>query len=113
MGKTKYQNDGHPLTSGPGSAVTVHPEALDVPRRWREPRLVFVNSMSDLFHARVPTAFIQEVFMVMTETPRHVYQLLTKRPQGVARLADTLPWPSNVWMGTTVLRSRDGLADFR
>jgi protein gp37 len=58
--------------------------------------------MSDLFHARVPDEFIQEVFAVMAETPRHKYQLLTKRPKRAARLADKLPWPANVWMGTSV-----------
>ena len=74
MGQPKYQNDGDPRTSGPG--VTVHPAALDIPRRWRQPRLVFVNSMSDLFHARVPRSFVREVFQVMAETPQHTYQIL-------------------------------------
>ena len=77
MGATKYQSDGHPTTSGPGFALTVHPDALDLPRRWRTGRMVFVNSMSDLFHARVPTAFITDVFTVMTDTPQHTYQILT------------------------------------
>lgn len=102
MGTAKYQTDGHPVTSGPGFDVTVHPDVLDVPRRWRQPRIVFVNSMSDLFHARVPTSFVQQVFQVMAETPRHTYQLLTKRPQRAARLAGQLMWPDNVWLGTTV-----------
>jgi protein gp37 len=82
--------------------VAVHPDALDIPHRWKQPRVVFVNSMSDLFHAQVPTPFIKQVFEVMAETPRHTYQLLTKRPKRLARLADELPWPSNVWMGVTV-----------
>ena len=102
MGDPKYQNDGDPRTSGPGFAVTEHPDALNLPRKWASSRVVFVNSMSDLFHARVSTAFIEQVFEVMTETPRHTYQLLTKRPQRVARLADALPWPDNVWMGVSV-----------
>jgi protein gp37 len=102
MGNPKYQSDGDPRTSGPGFGVALHPEALDVPRRWRQPRVVFVNSMSDLFHAQVPDDFIREVFAVMTETPRHTYQLLTKRPRRLARMAGELPWPSNVWMGVTV-----------
>jgi protein gp37 len=102
MGNAKYQRDGDPRTSGPGFGVQVHPDALDVPRRWRQPRVVFVNSMSDLFHAQVPTDFIHQVFQVMVDTPRHTYQLLTKRPKRLARLAPDLPWPTNVWMGVTI-----------
>lgn len=102
MGNAKYQADGDPRTSGPGFGITEHPDALSIPTRWRDPRVVFVNSMSDLFHARVSTGFIEQVFEVMASTPRHTYQLLTKRPQRAARLGTDLPWPSNVWMGTTV-----------
>jgi len=102
MGTAKYQIDGDPRTSGPGFGVAVHSAALDVPLRWREPRLIFVNSMSDLFHARVPIGFIRQVFEVMVETPQHTYQLLTKRSRRLARLASALPWPANVWMGVTV-----------
>lgn len=102
MGNAKYQKDGDHRTSGPGFGVAMHPEALDIPRRWKQPRVVFVNSMSDLFHAQVPTDFIHQVFAVMAETPRHTYQLLTKRPRRLARMAGDLPWPSNVWMGVTV-----------
>jgi protein gp37 len=102
MGSSKYQNDGDPRTSGPGFAVTVHADVLTAPLRWREPRVVFVNSMSDLFHARVPVAFVHRVFEVMLGTPRHTYQVLTKRASRLARLAPDLPWPSNVWMGVSV-----------
>lgn len=102
MGAEKYQNDGDPRTSGPGFDVTIHPRALDIPRKWKSPRLVFVNSMSDLFHARVPKDFITQVFAVMAETPQHTYQILTKRSLRLARLADQLPWPPNVWMGVSV-----------
>lgn len=102
MGNPKYQLDGSPVTSGPGFGVAVHGDALDLPRSWRRPRRVFVNSMSDLFHARVPTGFIQQVFAVMAETPQHTYQLLTKRPRRTVQLADRLVWPENVWMGVTV-----------
>jgi len=102
MGAQKYQNDGDPRTSGPGFAVTMHPSALTLPLRWRTPRLVFVNSMSDLFHARVTAAFIAQVFEAMAATPQHTYQVLTKRPLRAARLADQLPWPGNVWLGTSV-----------
>jgi protein gp37 len=81
MGQPKYQNDGDPRTSGPGFAVTVHQDTLWEPLRWRKPRVVFVNSMSDLFHARVPDSFIASVFGVMAMTPQHTYQVLTKRPR--------------------------------
>lgn len=102
MGAAKYQADGDPRTSGPGFAVTTHPASLDQPRKWRNPRTVFVNSMSDLFHAKVPADFVRDVFDVMAETPQHTYQVLTKRPLRAARLADELPWPSNVWLGVSV-----------
>lgn len=102
MGASKYQVDGDPRTSGPGFGVTVHPQTLALPYRWRQPRLVFVNSMSDLFHARVPKSFIFDVFGVMEDTPRHTYQVLTKRSRRLLRLADSLPWPPNVWMGVSV-----------
>lgn len=102
MGTAKYQNDGDPRTSGPGFAVTVHRDALDVPRRWRAPRTVFVNSMSDLFHAKVPLPFIREVFAVMAETPQHTYQVLTKRSVRLRRIAEKLEWPANVWMGVSI-----------
>jgi protein gp37 len=102
MGQPKYQNDGDPRTSGPGFRVTVHPDALGIPRRWREPRLVFVNSMSDLFHARVPLSFVQQVFNVMADTPQHTYQVLTKRASRLPRIAGGLDWPPNLWMGVSV-----------
>ena len=102
MGSAKYQNDGHPVTSGPGFDVTIHEDALDIPRRWREPRTVFVNSMSDLFHARVPLGYVRQVFEVMAATPRHTYQVLTKRASRLAKLAPQLDWPANVWMGVSV-----------
>ena len=102
MGNPKYQANGDPRTSGPGFGVAVHDDALDLPRRWVGPRVVFVNSMSDLFHARVPGAFISRVFDVMAATPRHTYQVLTKRPLRLARMAPGLPWPRNVWIGVSV-----------
>lgn len=102
MGNPKYQTDGDPRTSGPGFGIRVHEDALDLPRRWRAPRIVFVNSMSDLWHARVSADFIQRVFDVMAETPQHTYQLLTKRPRRLARMAFSLPWPHNVWVGVSV-----------
>jgi protein gp37 len=102
MGIAKYQTDGDPRTSGPGFGVTYHEEALATPYTWRRPRLVFVNSMSDLFHARVPTPFIRDVFEVMQETPRHTYQILTKRSRRLARIAPQLAWATNSWMGVSV-----------
>lgn len=106
MGMPKYQRDGDPRTSGPGFGVTVHPDALDLPRTWAAPRTVFVNSMSDLFHDSVPTEFIQEIFDVMRDTPQHVYQVLTKRSRRLLRLSDALMWPSNVWMGVSIENDR-------
>jgi protein gp37 len=102
MGSAKYQNDGDSRTSGPGFGLTVHPDALDIPRHWRKPSVVFVNSMSDLFHAKVPLSFVRDVFDVMRETPRHTYQVLTKRALRLRRVADQLDWPGNVWMGVSV-----------
>ena len=106
MGSPKYQNDGDPRTSGPGFALTLHPEQLELPYRWRSPRTVFVNSMSDLFHPDVPLEFIRRVFTVMADTPRHTYQILTKRSKRLASLAGDLEWPSNVWMGVSVETNR-------
>jgi protein gp37 len=102
MGNPKYQADGDPRTSGPGFGVATHPDAINITHSWKRPRVVFVNSMSDLFHARVPVAFIREVFEVMEETPHHTYQVLTKRARRLTRIAHTLPWPTNVWMGVSV-----------
>jgi protein gp37 len=102
MGSAKYQNDGDPRTSGPGFAVTLHADALTIPHRWRDPKVVFVNSMSDLFHARVPFDYVEKVFEVMTATPRHTYQILTKRASRLAKLAPKLTWPDNVWIGVSV-----------
>lgn len=102
MGSAKYQNDGDPRTSGPGFGVTMHPQTLDEPFRWRNPRIVFVNSMADLFHAKVTLPFIREVFEVMRATPQHTYQILTKRSLRLLRSADKLDWPSNVWMGVSI-----------
>ncbi len=93
MGQAKYQNDGDPRTSGPGFALTTHRDALRIPYGWRAPRVNFVHSMSDLFHPDVPIEFIRDVFKVMEETPRHTYQVLTKRSKRLAQVADELAWP--------------------
>ena len=106
MGQAKYQNDGDPRTSGPGFALTTHEDALRIPYGWRSSRVIFVNSMSDLFHPDVPIEFIRDVFKVMEETPRHTYQVLTKRSKRLAQVADELVWPFNVWMGVSVESDR-------
>ncbi len=81
MGQAKYQNDGDPRTSGPGFGLALHEDALTVPLRWRKPQRVFVNSMSDLGHARIPPEFLARVWAVMASTPQHTYQILSKRPE--------------------------------
>jgi protein gp37 len=91
---------GHPFEQG--FDLRLWPERLEVPRRWRQPRLVFVNSMSDLFHPGVPDAFIADVFTVMEREHRHTFQVLTKRPERAASFAVELPWPPNVWLGTSI-----------
>jgi len=106
MGQEKYQLDGDSRTSGPGFALTLHPDTLDLPRRWARGRMVFVNSMSDLFHADVPLGFITDVFDVMRSTPQHRYQVLTKRSRRLAQFADRLDWPANLWMGVSVESQR-------
>ncbi|WP_369228948.1 DUF5131 family protein [Streptomyces sp. R21] len=102
MGSPKYQADGDPRTSGPGFGLTLHPDALSVPFGWKSPRTVFVNSMSDLFHARVPLDYVRRVFEVIAETPQHTYQVLTKRARRLRQVADRLEWPANLWMGVSV-----------
>lgn len=102
MGTPQYQTDGDPRTSGPGFGVAMHPEALNQPYKWSGRRTVFVNSMSDLFHAKVTTEFILDVVRVVRETPQHVYQVLTKRPTRARRLSGVVEWPENLWLGVSV-----------
>ena len=85
-----------------GFDLTMREAALELPLRWKRPRTIFVNSMSDLFHADVAESYIARVFDVMVRTPQHTYQVLTKRAVRLAELAPRLPWPSNVWMGVSV-----------
>jgi protein gp37 len=106
MGQPKYQQDGDPNTSGPGFGMSLHPDTLDVPRAWAAPRLIFVNSMSDLFHLAVPVDYIQQVFAVVADTPQHTYQVLTKRSKRLAELGSSLDWPANLWMGVSVESQR-------
>lgn len=104
MGQARYQADGDPRTSGPGFALTLHPDTLDAPRRWKAPRRIFVNSMSDLLHRDVPPSFIRRVAAVMADTPRHTYQILTKRSRRLRdlTLAGEVEWPPNAWVGVSV-----------
>jgi protein gp37 len=95
---------GHPYQQG--FDLRLWPNRLDQPLRWRRPRTIFVNSMSDLFHERIPESFIRQVFEVMGEASQHTFQILTKRHERLAELAPTLPWAPNVWMGVTIENRR-------
>jgi protein gp37 len=97
MGSDRYRN---------GFNITLHPDLIDVPRRWRTPKVVFVNSMSDLFHDDIPLSYIQQIFSTMKDCSHHTFQVLTKRGERLAQLAPYLPWPRNVWMGVSVEDSR-------
>ena len=88
-----------------GFDLQLRPERLELPLHWRQPRRVFVDSMSDLFHGRIPDEYVRAVFEVMERAPRHVFHVLTKRPERLLELAPSLPWPPNVWMGVTVERA--------
>jgi protein gp37 len=93
MGQPNYRN---------GFRLTLHPHMLELPLHWRQPRSIFVNSMSDLFHKDVPLDFIEKVFDVMCRAPQHRFQILTKRSERLRELSPRLTWPDNVWMGVTV-----------
>ena len=93
MGLQKYEK---------GFKFATHEDALDTPLKWKKPKLIFVNSMSDLFHERMPFAFLQKVFAVMQEAHWHQFQILTKRSQQLRELSEKLDWPRNVWMGVSV-----------
>lgn len=93
MGNPRYTN---------AFDVTLHADQLELPLRWRRPRRIFVNSMSDLFHADVPDDYVARVFDVMARAPQHVFQILTKRSERLPEIAPRLPWPANVWQGVSV-----------
>ena len=93
MGVEKYAD---------GFAIRTHESALSIPYGWKKPAMVFVNSMSDLFHDAVPLEFIQRVFAVMNDCPQLTFQVLTKRSRRLAEVAGQLPWPRNLWMGVSV-----------
>ncbi len=82
--------------------LTLQEDLVELPLRWKKPRVIFVNSMSDLFHKNVPADFIARCFDVMQQAEQHVFQVLTKRPERAADMAQDLPWSENVWMGTSV-----------
>jgi protein gp37 len=94
----------HPYAQG--FDLRLWPTRLDVPLRWKRPRVVFVNSMSDLFHEEIPDDYIAQVFDVMSRADWHVFQVLTKRESRLRELAPQLPWPGNVWMGVTIENRR-------
>lgn len=96
MGVSNYKN---------GFKLTLHPHVLPKPLSWKKPSLIFVNSMSDLFHEDVPVDFIHEVFKVMSQAKQHIFQVLTKRSERLRNLASCLIWPSNVWIGVSVENS--------
>jgi protein gp37 len=106
MGSGRYTN---------GFKVTLHEDLLDVPKRWRQPATIFVNSMSDLFQEGVPEPFIRSVFDTMVACPQHTFQILTKRAERLRELAPRLHWPENVWMGVSVedRRVANRIADLR
>ncbi|MBA4320941.1 MAG: hypothetical protein C0412_21330 [Flavobacterium sp.] len=85
-----------------GFALRTHPSNLKIPYTWKSPRIVFVNSMSDLFHENIPLRFIQQVFNVMNDNPQHVFQVLTKRAERLQEIHNKLKWTHNIWMGVTV-----------
>lgn len=93
MGQEKYRND---------FKLTLHENVLEDPLNWKKPQVIFVNSMSDLFHEDVPLSFIQKVFSVMDRAHWHTFQVLTKRAEILAELNPVINWPENVWMGVSV-----------
>jgi len=93
MGVSKYEQ---------GFDLATHPEIVNDPYSWKTPRTVFVNSMSDLFHEKLPIDFIQRVFKSMNDNPRHTFQILTKRAEILLDYSPHLPWSKNIWMGVTV-----------
>ena len=106
MGMNRYRN---------GFGVTLQQDQIDLPRKWKTPRLIFVNSMSDLFHEGVPTEYVERVFATMGACRQHTFQILTKRSDRLRELGPQLPWHRNVWMGVSVENDRYAhrIADLR
>jgi protein gp37 len=97
MGAVRYSNGFEP---------TLHEDLVDLPKRWKKPRIIFVNSMSDLFQEDVPDDFIRRVFATMRACPQHTFQILTKRSERLKKLGKTLLWTENIWMGVSVEDAR-------
>jgi protein gp37 len=93
MGNAKYEN---------GFRLTLHEDCLNEPYSWKKPSRIFVNSMSDLFHADVPIDYIQKIFAVMNANPQHIFQVLTKRADRLADISTKVKWSDNIWLGVTV-----------
>lgn len=93
MGQERYKNKFD---------VTLHTDLLEIPIKWKKPRMIFVNSMSDLFHEKIPLGFIERVFHTMELANHHIFQILTKRSKRLLELAPFLNWPKNLWMGVSV-----------
>lgn len=93
MGQKRYQD---------GFKVTLHPDLLQEPLKWKKPRMVFVNSMGDMFHEDIPLEYIKRVFDTMVQAKTHIFQVLTKRSSRMLELSQHLPWPQNVWLGVTI-----------
>ncbi len=104
-GTATRAGDGTPVFTG---LIKLDRRSLSVPRTWRTRRMVFVNSMSDVFHEKVPVAYIREIFGIISECTEHTFQVLTKRPGRALQLAAHLPWPDNLWMGASI-ENRDVL----
>ncbi len=104
MGQAKYINTTR-ISGGRAKwtgKINLDERSLEIPKSWSKGRLIFVNSMSDLFHEAVPLEFIRRVFAVIEETPQHTYQILTKRSERLMQLSPKLAWPANIWMGVSV-----------
>lgn len=93
MGQARYRN---------GFALTLQDDVVELPLRWKKPKRIFVNSMSDLFHRDVPLEYIRRCFEVMEQASQHTFQVLTKRAERLEEVAEELPWPDNVWIGVSV-----------
>jgi protein gp37 len=98
MGSPKYRN---------GFEVTLHDNCLSEPYSWKKPKVIFVNSMSDMFHENITFEFIEKVFKVMNDNPQHIFQVLTKRAHILHAYSSKLKWTSNIWMGVTVENSKE------
>ncbi|MCK4786662.1 MAG: DUF5131 family protein [Desulfobacteraceae bacterium] len=93
MGNPRYRN---------GFRLTIHQDIIDLPLRWRRPAMIFINSMSDLFHEQIPIEFVKSVFDTIVKAHWHTFQIVTKRAQRLSEIASALPWASNLWVGVSI-----------